>query len=419
VLAVPVTVRSTLFGVLYLAESLRGAFSEEDQQLAASLARTAAVAIENARLFEDSERRRRWQIVTTEATQRLFAGREPMSVVLESAMRGAGADLAVFAVLEDEDVVARHVAGEPAERLLGGHIPLKESVLEDVLRRRTPILEESYRSRSSTAPPLDPPVVSLIGVPLVRGEHVLGAVLAGRLAGQRSFDRTDLEQLEGYVGHVGVALELNQSRTDQESLVVLREHQRIAADLHDHVIQELFATGMGLQSMVYRIDDPEHGARLGEYVDAIDSTIRRIRTTIFQLNRSASGAGSLKERLLAVVQDARAALGFAAHVEFSGPLDHAVPAGLGDEAVAVAREGLSNAARHAAASTVRLRVTLTDEVLSVDVVDNGRGIDNPTRSSGLTNLRQRARRYGGDLAVIRPPGGGTHLHWTALTSTGD
>lgn len=413
VLAVPVTVRSTLFGVLYLVDSLRGAFSEEDQQLASSLARTAAVAIENARLFADSERRRRWQSVTTEATQELFAGQEPMSVVLDRAIQGADADLAVFVVLEDEDVVARSASGHHAERLLGRHIPLRESVLEDVLRRRKPILEESYRNRTSTTPGLDPPVISLIGVPLVRRDHVLGAVLVGRLAGRHSFDRTDLEQLEGYVGHVGVALELNQSRTDQESLVVLREHQRIAADLHDHVIQELFATGMGLQSMVYRIDDPTHGAKLGEYVDAIDATIRRIRATIFQLNRSSAGGGSLRDRLVAVVEDARPALGFGAHMEFAGPLDHGVPPGLADDAVAVAREGLSNAARHAHASSVRLRVSLSNRVLTVDVIDDGRGVDNPARSSGLANLRQRARRYSGDLVVIRPPGGGTHLHWTA------
>jgi signal transduction histidine kinase len=419
VLAVPVTVRGTLFGVLYLAESLRGAFTEEDQQLATSLARTAAVAIENARLFADSEGRRRWQIVTTKATQLLFAGEEPMGVVLESAVRGADGDLAVFAVLDGEDVVARHVAGDHAERLHGRHIPLDESVLEDVLRKGNPILEESYRNRRSSTPPLDPPVVSLIGVPLIRGDRVLGAVLVGRLAGRGSFDRADLDQLEGYVGHVGVALELNQSRSDQESLLVLREHQRIAADLHDHVIQELFATGMGLQSMVYRIDDPVQSARIGEYVDAIDATIRRIRTTIFQLSRPSHGGGSLKERLLAVVEDARPALGFAAHVEFSGLLDQAVPAGLADDALAVAREGLSNAARHANASSVRLRVTLTDDVLTVDVIDNGSGVDNPSRSSGLANLRLRARRYAGDLAVIRPPGGGTHLHWTALTSVAD
>ena len=120
---------------------------------------------------------------------------------------------------------------------------------------------------------------------MLRGQRVVGAVVAIRLQGRRAFDHTDVEQLEAYVGHAAVALELNQSRADQEALAVLREHQRIAADLHDHVIQELFATGMALQGMVYRTEDPRDQAHLVEFVDAIDATIRRIRTTIFRLNR--------------------------------------------------------------------------------------------------------------------------------------
>lgn len=419
-LGVPIRVRGTVFGNLYLTESERGEFSDEDEQLVTSLARTAAVAIENARLYEDSERRRRWQAVTTDATQALFAGDHdrPLHVVLEAARQGAEADLALFADLDDEDVVTAELAvGELAEEIVGRHSPLKLSTLEPVLRHGTPVLVESYRSREPD-PPQDPPIASLIAAPMLRGQRVVGAIVAIRLQGRRAFDHTDVEQLEAYVGHAGVALELNQSRADQEALAVLREHQRIAADLHDHVIQELFATGMALQGMVYRTDDARDQAHLVEFVDAIDATIRRIRTTIFRLNRAPYGGGSLKERLLSVVEDARPALGFTAHAEFSGPLDQAVPDELADHVIAVAREALSNAARHAAARSVRLRVTLIDELLTLDAIDDGRGIGAPTRSSGLANLERRAKEHDGTLEILEADGGGTHLRWTAVVRLG-
>ena len=143
--------------------------------------------------------------------------------------------------------------------------------------------------------------------------------------------------------------------------------------------------------------------KLVEFVDAIDATIRRIRTTIFRLNRAPYGGGSLKERLLSVVEDARPALGFTAHAEFSGPLDQAVSDDLADHVVAVAREALSNIARHAGAASVRLRVTLADGVLSVDAIDDGCGIGEPTRSSGLANLERRAREHAEVSAPWRPP----------------
>ncbi|WP_344147021.1 sensor histidine kinase [Nocardioides koreensis] len=415
-LGVPIRVRGTVFGNLYLTDSERGEFSDEDEQLVTSLARTAAVAIENARLYEDSERRRRWQGVTTDATQALFAGGNdrPLHVVLEGARQGAEADAAIFADLDDEDVVtAEIVVGELAEELTGRNAHAKLSTLEPVLRHGTPLLIESYRRRE-VDPPLEIPIASLIAVPMLRGQRVVGAVVALRFQGRRPFDHTDVEQLEAYVGHAAVALELNQSRADQEALAVLREHQRIAADLHDHVIQELFATGMALQGMVYRTEDPRDQANLVEFVDAIDATIRRIRTTIFRLNRAPYGGGSLKERLLSVVEDARPALGFTAHAEFSGPLDQAVPEELADHVVAVAREALSNAARHAAARSVRLRVTLAEELLTLDAIDDGRGIGTPTRSSGLANLERRAKECDGTLEILDRDGGGTHLRWTAV-----
>ena len=371
-LGVPIRVRDTVFGTLYLTESTRGEFTEEDEQLLVSLARTAAVAIENARLYEDSERRRRWQTLTTEASQLVFAGEQdrPIDVVLQAALQGGEGDVAVLAELDGEDMAVAAAAGTLAEQVLGVHVPIEHSVLAPTLTTGDAALIDGYHHRS-TKVGTDPQLASLIAAPLCRGKTIVGALMVGRTTGRRPFDQTDLDQLDAYAGHLGVALELNQSRADQAALAVLREHQRIAADLHDHVIQELFATGMGLQAMVYRTDDEGHRQHLSDFVDAIDSTIRRIRTTIFQLNRAPHGAGGLKERLLAVVEEARPALGFTAHAEFSGPLDQAVAPELADDVVAVAREALSNAARHAHARSVRLRVTAGGPELRVEAIDDG------------------------------------------------
>ncbi len=194
---------------------------------------------------------------------------------------------------------------------------------------------------------------------------------------------------------------------------LLAEHDRIAADLHDHVIQELFATGMGLEGMLSAVANPELRARLVGAVDALDATIRNIRATIFQLQHDRSLTEPLEGRLLKVVEEGKAALGTAVDVTFSGPVDDRVPPHLTDDVVAVVREALSNAARHAHADTVRIAVALAGDQVEVEVADDGIGLDNPTRSSGLTNLRRRAERHHGTFDITSLPQGGTTLRWTA------
>jgi signal transduction histidine kinase len=210
-----------------------------------------------------------------------------------------------------------------------------------------------------------------------------------------------------------VALELDRSRANRQAMALLREHDRIAADLHDHVIQELFATGMGLQGMLAAIDRPELRGRLVGYVDALDATIRRIRATIFQLQHDQAVSEPLKERLLKVVEEEDTALGTAIDVSFSGPVDDDVPAHLAEDVVAVVREALSNAARHAHADNVRMSVAVTGDRVKVQIEDDGIGLDNSTRSSGLTNLRQRAERHHGTFDIASSPEGGTTMRWTA------
>jgi signal transduction histidine kinase len=254
----------------------------------------------------------------------------------------------------------------------------------------------------------------VLAVPLLGDGDVADVLVVGRVTGRAPFRRTDLEQLETYAGHARMALELDRSRADRQAMALLAEHDRIAADLHDHVIQELFATGMGMEGMLSAIGSPELRARLGTFVDALDATIRHIRATIFQLQHDRVMTEPLRTRLLRVIDEEKAALGTPIDLSFSGPLDDQVPAHLAEDAVAVVREALSNAARHARADTVRVSVALTGDRLEVQVEDDGIGLDNPTRSSGLRNLRQRADRHHGTFDITSTPNHGTVLRWTGI-----
>ncbi len=417
-LAVPVRVRDKAFGNLYLSESDRGRFTAEDEQLVTSLAATAGVAIENARLYEDSERRRRWQALTTESTHQLFTGGhdKPLEVVLGLASQAAAGDFAAVVRAEDEHLVVETAVGSLGEQVAGRWHPLDSSVLEPVLSAGKSVLVENYTWQGPDATDPAARIGSLIAAPLLQNRQVVAAMVVGRHVGRRGFDETDLDQLTGFTGHVGVALELDQSRTDRESLMILRDRERIAADLHDHVIQELFATGMGLQGLAQGIDAPQQRQAILQHVDAIDATIHRIRNTIFQLQLPHQTIATLQEQVLKVVEEERSLLGIPVQVEFTGQVDHAVPGGLAHDLSAVVRAGLSNVAMHARATSVRIRIDLTGGVLTLQLADDGRGMGTATPGAGLANMRLRTARHGGTLEILETPGGGTDLRWSGFTS---
>jgi signal transduction histidine kinase len=399
-LGVPIRVRGTVFGNLYLTDNDRGEFTAEDEQLVTALADSAGVAIENAKLYEDSERRRRWQAAAGEATSQLLSGvgHPTQSSILEPALQGAEADFAVLLRVEGDRVVTRAAVGT-AYDADGG---LTAGRLAEALPDGKPGLLTDDSDPAGPRP--------MMAAPLAGADDLV--LVVGREPGRPRFTRTDLDQLAGFTAQVAIASELEATRVDHEAMTVMQEHERIAADLHDHVIQELFATGMGLQSLVRGLDQPEHD-RVLDYVESIDATIRRIRSTIFRLDGPSDDDDGLKKQLAAAVNDQQSALGFAALVELSGPLDLAVSPDLGADVLATVREAVSNVARHAGASTLRVSVALADGELSIEVADDGCGIGSPERSSGLTNLRRRAARNHGTFELSTPPGGGTVLRWAA------
>ncbi|MFE2064335.1 PAS domain S-box protein [Streptomyces sp. NPDC059467] len=211
--------------------------------------------------------------------------------------------------------------------------------------------------------------------------------------------------------------ELAAARADRE---VMAERDRIARDLHDMVIQRVFGAGLALQGTAVRLSGPD-ADRIHTVIDELDATIGELRTAIFDLHQPNQKAASLRAQILDETGVAHDRLGFAPTVQFDGPVDAALPDATAAHLLAVLREALSNAARHAHASAVTVSVTVQAGVaLLLEVTDNGRGLDPAvTRSSGLTNLRRRAEKLGGTFQITSPATGGTHLRWRIPLSTAD
>jgi signal transduction histidine kinase len=225
------------------------------------------------------------------------------------------------------------------------------------------------------------------------------------------------DMLVTFAIQAGIALELAEHRRQAERVAVFEDRDRIARDLHDLVIQRLYATGMSLQGSIGLIGSPEVAQRVSTAVDALDETIREIRSSIFALQtRQPERPAGLRSRILQVADEMTGLLGFPPSLELEGRLEDDVPSDVSDHLLGALREALSNAARHSGASKVEVQVRAQGE-LSLTVRDNGSGIKPGGRRSGLNNLEQRAVDLGGSFRVEPATGGGTELDWRVPLST--
>jgi signal transduction histidine kinase len=414
-LGVPVRIGEEVFGNLYLTERTTGGeFTADDEELAVALAAAAGAAIANARRFAESEQRRRWLDASAQLTPLLLAEDQgqPHALITGYAAVAAGADLAVLAVPNDPDqVIVAGAAGSLAAGLMNRAASADGSLCGRAIRTGKPGLITGARLRTAAAA-LDAVMGPLIVVPLAAGDRILGALLLGRLATRPGFTEADLDMAATYAGHAAVAMELAQARTDRILLAQTEDHDRIAGDLHDHVIQELFALGMKLQGQAARADRATAKQIYG-YTDTLDEVIKKIRTSIFGLQQPRQAPAGLRARLMEIIEEHTPQLGFTVGISFTGPPGPDPDEALANDILAVTREGLSNCARHARATAVTISLARQDGLITLDITDNGRGIGTAARSSGLSSMRRRAERSGGTLQITAPSGGGARLTWTA------
>lgn len=418
-LGAPIRIRGEVYGNLYLTEKQGGGqFDTEDEAVIGALAAAAGVAIENARLYEEARRQQRWLSATAEVTKHLLSGAEPedaLSMITEKALEITGADLVMVCMplAGNNEVRVEHAAGQGAERALGVVVPLKGSITAIVISsgERVTIADHSADERVSESVRTRLGLGPLEVVPLGAPGRVRGVLSAGRRRGSMPLSQAAAEMLATFAAQAAIALELAAHRRQAEQMAVFEDRDRIAKDLHDLVIQRLYATGMSLQGATSQITSREVADRVARAVDALDDTIREIRSAIFALQTHPEARpAAVRTRILYVAQEMAAALGFAPSLQLDGALDSVVTEDVAEHLLTALREALSNAARHADASQVDVSVTVDDELV-LTVRDNGVGIAPGGRRSGLRNLEQRAVGLGGSLVAGPAEGGGTELVW--------
>ncbi|NUO41537.1 MAG: GAF domain-containing sensor histidine kinase [Streptomyces sp.] len=422
-LGVPIRVRDQVFGNLYLTQKRGGAvFDDEDEAVLSTLAVAAGVAIDNARLYEETRLRERWLRANAEITHTLMSGggrTEVLGLITERAAEITASALAAVAlpVGGADSLVVEIAVGLDADAHRGLVLPRETTLMGLAFSSAAPAVSADvlHDARVSPQPPRFEGLGPAVAVPIGTGEGgVRGVLLLARESGRPAFTAMETETLQGFAAQAAVAMELAERRQDAEEVAVLKDRDRIARDLHDLAIQRLFATGMTLQSAGRFIEHPEASARVVRAVDDLDETIKIIRSTIFGLRaREGTGGSGLRARVVRVVGEAAPVLGFAPSVRMEGLVDTQVPAETADHVVAVLSEALTNIARHAHADRTDVALAADSRRVCLTVTDNGVGIAPDGRRSGLRNMAERAQQLGGQLELSDPPGGGTTLMWWA------
>ena len=406
-LGVPVRIRGEVFGNLYLTEK-DGGFTQEDEELVQGLAAAAGIAIENARLFDEAESRQRWLAAAAALAPRLSTDlRLAAQLVADGALEAgqcravavslpgaADVDLGDHQAIDrfEVDVVVGDGPGLASRSLVAGPLPVQLSGTD---------LESYGLDRGH-----------LLLVTCQVHDQPLGVLALWR---DEVFRVDEIEMAGAFASHVSLAIDHARNEHNRRRLAVYTDRDRIARDLHDHVIQRIFAVGLGLQSTLRRLGDKGLEERMIGYITDLDATIADIRSTIFSLQHEESGdTRSLRTELFGVVADTSEMLGSDPRVTFVGPLDTVVPDHLRADVLAVVRESLTNVAKHARASRVSLTVTADPQakLLRVQVDDNGVGIDDERgRGNGLRNAGVRAGYAGGHAEAVRRAEGGTRFLW--------
>lgn len=417
-LGVPIRVRDAVFGNLYLTDSHDGEFSADDEELAEALAASAGIAIANARLFDDALYRENWASALAETAGRLMQDDdgEHLDFLLDRVKDLAAADLVCIARLSPrrDVLVVERALGVGDEELRALSFDVEGSASEAAVRTGLPARTPDGRSLGQRGFEQLEMLGPVVTVPFSIGDDVGGVLVMARLAGRADFTVRDVDMALSFASHVSVSIDRGEARLVRRRVTLLEERSRIARDLHDHVIQRLFATGLNLQAAAMGLTADE-AEGVTSQVREIDASIAQIRQSIFALNRDPSATSvSLRARVLEIADQMSlpASDGARPRVTFLGPIDVMADSSLTDDVSAVVSEALANVVRHAGASTAEVVISASAGHVAVEVTDDGAGPGRSPRLSGLANLRSRAEGQGGTFELAAGPEGGTRLLWS-------
>lgn len=416
-LGVPVRVRDTVFGNLYLTEKEGGGdFSDEDEGLAVALAAAAGVAIENAKLYDDARRRARWLEACMDVSGLLLGsdldytagGLDPIAA---RALQESDSRLALIAApaASGTGYVVAGAAGEQAKDFAGKVLELGAPELADVLAGGEPVMVEPSAGvlQDFDGGSLGPVLAVALST---QGAHH-GLLLLARKPESLRYTRTDIEMGAVFGSHVALALELARVHRLREELLVFTDRDRIARDLHDLVIQRLFAAGLSVQSLTRYTKDELATERIRNITGELDEAIRSLRDTIYSLRSSSGETELLSGRIRRVTRSSAKSMPFTPRLTLTGPVDAVTPE-KADNVVAVVSEGLSNAIRHSGADAISVSVAVIKGQVTVVITDNGSGFDENQERNGLANLEDRARMLDGHCTITTAPEAGTSVEWS-------
>ncbi len=425
-LGVPIRVRGEVFGNLYLTSKKGGEeFTEEDEQSVVAFATAAAVAIENARLYELATLKEKWQRAVSEIGTAVLSGGDSgdvLELVAEKSRLLTGATAALVALPDSANSLTIEIvnidrgstatvkrlrswlgAPAPADSILKRSFSLGGSIIDDQCLIWNQVMPDSAEEQ-----------VAAVALPLRTVDKVLGVLLLIWPHGSFMAASAVIDLVESFAGQAALTLVLAEAQQDKEDFAVLKDRDRIGRDLHDLVIQRVFATGMLLNGLLQNDElPPEAREKIDLAVGQLDETIREIRQTIFDLHAD-SFETSIKARISREVNSASDALGFPVRLQLIGPLDSKLTPVIGDHLLAVVRESLSNCVKHANATEVEVRVAIESPVLVCEVIDNGNGYTDEARFSGIANMESRATELGGELLMGARLDSqqGTRLRWS-------
>jgi signal transduction histidine kinase len=417
-LSVPIRVHHASYGNLYIADSITGSFTTADEELAEALAATAGIAIQNARLFDASNYRATWSAALADVARRLMENDDEDHVgpIVDEVRRLASAEVAFVALVRPGGhAVVERASGTDSDLLSDLSFPLDHLALSEAIVLGEVLLTDGL-AQLVTGHQALPTLPSLRGptlvVPFRRHDQPLGVLAACRRLGEPGFSTRDAEMAKSFATHISASLERRELVRARRRVAVLEDRGRIARDLHDHVIQRLFATGLNLQG-VAAMADGEVAERIAAHVDDIDGAIAQIRQSIFAMRHEGGpDASSLRTRILRIIDRVTGYAPGTTRVVLAGPVDTVVSGSRRDDVAAVVTEALVNVVRHARGTRVDIAVTATTDAVTVEVTDDGVGPGHGRALSGLANLRRRAEALDGTFVVEQAPGGGTHLAWS-------